>query len=518
MLTMSLPFETLSHIFAFLPNSSLKTLRLACRRFYDIATPRLFRSIFVSAHHLDREIAELVATRFLNSIHTLTFSAESYYNMALSDFVSHLKRVSSRCGNPTLHLKKRDIWELYCKIGSERQALYESGAVHAQLCHLLNTLPNLRQIVITDRRRRQDLSWLQEAFMCRKIQRLSPLEIRVSPMSEIRRSLGDLHSLCKGTTSDKKLSDILTRFRTILMGKDAKALAQLQTVQHVSCACYDKIDKDPLSLQRFSGLHDAGTQWMPQTPWAMIMTALSKSPTASIHTISLQPKDPKSRLPIPALTNCGPDILLATSTVLARLTVLKLNLTYSTINLASEMRQAKGPTKMLSAACNLQSLSINIMNDHGHPRGGNTFELLLAGCKLPHLSTLHLDNFTFRENDFAVFLQHSPNIRDLYLGVFYMVYADPQAWERIFQTMKDTLPRLVHFDLSDRQRLDTALEDNRLWEDRMHFRFNDMAQRFFFYDGINPFADIAALSVTEDYWTRTSRCGWCEIGGCITHV
>ena len=80
LLTMPLPVETLSQILSFLPKNSLKTLRLVCKGFYDVATPPLFSSIFVSARHLDHEIADLVAARFSNSIQTLTFSSQPYYS------------------------------------------------------------------------------------------------------------------------------------------------------------------------------------------------------------------------------------------------------------------------------------------------------------------------------------------------------------------------------------------------------------------------------------------------------
>ena len=539
MLTMSLPFETLSHIFSFLPNSSLKRLRLASKGFCDIATPLLFSSIFVSANHLDREIAELVAAELPNSIHTLTFSTTSHYNMAFSEFVSHFKCKPSRCGDPTLHAKKaEDIWELHCQIGWERQALYESGAVQGQLCRILNTLPNLRQIVITDRRRRQDLSWLQEALMCRTIQHLSPPETRVSSISGIRHTLGDLHNVCKGTTFDKKSSNTLTRIRTKFRGKRAQALAQLQTVQHVSCDCYDKVNMEPPSPEHFSGLRDAGMQWMPETPWAMVMAALYKSPDASTLTVSVEPKDPESQLLLAALKDCDPDILLATSTALARLTVLELSLTIDTINLTSWMRPGEVPTKMLSAACNLQSLTINTLREDGVPRpwscdlrhltsSATVFELLLAGCELPHLATLHLHNVTFRENDFAVFLQHSPKISDLNLRSFFMVdvwrderliYAGPQAWERVFHTIKETLPCLRHFEFSDWQRPDPAHADSYAWKARVAKDFDNMVQSFFFHGGINPFADIAALSLTENYRTLRSVCEWCRLGLHYTSV
>ncbi len=498
LLTMPLPVEILSQILSFLPKNSLKALRLVCKGLYDVATSSLFSSIFVSARHLDREIADLVAARFSNSIQTLTFSSQPYYGAEWEKELRFaLMRKSSECENASLHCKKAELfWNLYSKIGLERQTLYESGAVHGQLCHLLNTLPNLRRIVITDRRRRQDLSWLQEASF-----------------SGFRPSLADLHKLRKDNTSTNGYKTTWAFFRSVLKGEDILALAQLHTIQSVGCGCFDKVDEVTLSSWRFSGLGETGTRRMPENPWAVIMTALHKSLNASTHTISIQPKRTNGQLPILALKDCGPGIILSTSTVLARLTKLELRLAHP----GSHKKIL--PVKMLSGACKLRSLTIDIMDDDNATSSPlthwsqvpkttiTTFESLLAGCKLPHLSTLHLHRVTFLENDFSTFLQHSPELRELSLQGFYMVdgwhrsrpsYPDPRAWERILQTVKETLRYLENFDLSARQLCEGEENDEysltvaSTMRIRVRMRaFDAMVQRYLFDEGTNPFAEIA---------------------------
>ena len=218
-LIMKLPPEILSLVFAFLPNVELKTLRLTCKYFYDTTTPLLFNSVFVSARHLDLQVAELVASRFPKSIQTLTFSSECYFLLILPNFRIQLKCGLSRCHNLILHYKNSiDYWELYNKLGSERQTLYERGAVHAQLFHLLKTLPNLRHVVITDRRRRQDLSWFQEALMSETAQSLPPSQICISSSTRMCRALASLPGLRKRSTPFRSYSykNSWTRFRSSL--------------------------------------------------------------------------------------------------------------------------------------------------------------------------------------------------------------------------------------------------------------------------------------------------------------
>lgn len=411
---MHLPSEILSQIFSSVPKSSLKRLRLACKTFYNVATRFLFNSIFVSARYADREIADSVASRFPTWITVLTFSSECYvpstWKASHEDFQTRLKRISQNSN--VLHVKQAKIYyELYCRLGSEQRALYKSGSVHEQLSHLLNTLPNLGQIIITDRRRRQDLSWFQKAL------------------------IGETIRLRTRLTSRRIYKTIWTK------RKDTLALAQLQTIQSVDCECFDK---DPLAFGVYSGLAEAGSTMMPQNPWAMIMTALLKSTNTSIHKLSVQPKSINSQLPLAAIAVSGSPICHPMTTELARLTKLELRLN----NFTSHEQMLTHPPTVLSTASNLRSLTIDIVDplralSYGpYSRCPTTFGLLLAGCKLARLSSLHLHNFTFLENDLSTFLQHSPNLRDLALMSFYMVDtsfygqppdAIPRCWERLLQ-------------------------------------------------------------------------------------
>ena len=479
---MQLPSEILTDIFSYLPKSSQKTLRLACQTFYDISTPFLFDSIFVSARYADREVADTVASRFPNPITTLTLSSECYpparWNSFQKEFQFNLEHNSPKCPNFTLHVKQGKIFqELYCRLATDQDALYESGAVQEQLCRLLNTLPNLRQIHITDRRRRQDLSWLQEAIM------------------------GETTRLRKRTTSHRPYKDFWTK------AKDGQALAKLKSVQSVGCNCLE-VGPHLLDSRCCHGLGDVRYSYMPRNPWTEVMAALHKSSRSSIRTISVRSESRNTdfQLPFAAIADYDPSNpypshpFSTNTTLLEGLTTLELRFKNSRIR----ETELEPPFTVLWTASNLRSLTIDIVDpvrDHlnygEYNRCPTAFEVLLGGCQLPRLSTLYLSNFTFCESELSTFLRHSPGLRDLSLKEFYMVEepsvqrfarnpaAYRQCWERLLCSIKETLQWLECFHISNNMGPDAEY----LLPGLRPKEHDEMVRRFMFNGGINPFAE-----------------------------
>lgn len=509
---MSLPFELLSYISSFLPISALKTLRLACKTLHDIATPLLFSSIFVSARHVDREIAELVASRFPSSITTLTFSSECYGPSTSLPYKVQSERSLNQgaenwpsCGNICSHLRQTELfWGLHGKLASERQSFYDSGAVQTQLSHLLNTLPNIRQIVITDRRRRQDLSWFQEALMRQTIQCFPTPTICLSRFGQARRAFASLFGLRK----KKSLQ------YTCTWDQDVQALVQPQVSESVRCYCFDR--EQSYTGGRF-GLGRAESHSMPQNPWAEIIKALYESSNVSIHTVTIQPSDANSYLPLAAIHTCDPHIIRLTTMILPRLKKLDLRLD----SMMEENRDAlvkmyqnpSHPSKMFSTASNLESLTIDFLDYRRNPTfygmhkpGLTTFDALLGGCQLPRLTTLHLRNFTFFEDELSTLLQHSPVIRDLSLQGFYMVDqqgsmrradTNPGSWERLLHKIKETLRCLEHFRIKSMQLCD-ELNIQQVWAAQaLVLDLSPKTPRFLFDDGIDPSAELAKREVVS---------------------
>lgn len=498
---MHLPSEILSQIYSYLPKSSLKAVRLACRILYETATPLLFNSIFISARYVDYEVANLVAFRFSTSIKTLKLSSECYYPLTWPDYRNASKLRPILCKKPALHRKTaKRSWNLYCQLRSERQVLYKTGALNAQLSILLTMLTNLHQIIIADRRRRQHLSWTQEALMGEKKQRISLPVSHTALLSRVRRGLADLLNFRKWSDSRMTFKDLWTWFRPSSKIEKMQALRPWEKIQHKYCGCFD--GEPPIPRWIFN----ARSRYTTQNPWADIMEALgTRSNDVSIRTISIQAKDTNCYLPLIALELCDPFVSLPTTRILAHLTKLELCMDFKDKNdhrLSEITRELRLSTKMLSTASNLQSLVIDFMGFHRDPLFFATDDLsltafgaFLGGCQLPQLLTLHLCKLTFWENEFSAFLQHSPGLRDLSLQSFDMVeqgedrqlmYADPRSWERLFDSMKQALPRLERFHLSNSQ----LYEDQRRWRKWSGKVSNMMIQQFMFDDGMNPFMDI----------------------------
>lgn len=338
--------------------------------------------------------------------------------------------------------------------------------MHAQLSHLLKTLPNLRQIVITDRRRRQHLCWLKEALLAEATQCLPLSEPRTPLLGRIRRALSDLQGVRKRTTRFKcySMTDFWTWFRPSIKNESFQALVQLQVLQSADCDCFDV---DPSSFENLACLGRAGSKSMPQNPWAEVMKAMHTAPDISTDTVSVQPRDTAGYLPVAAISVYDPCGFFSSIAVLERLTKLELRLNQHPIrngqSVESVYEGLQGLRKMLSVAAQLQHLTIDFMHFDGDPctYGGNNkthnfFGLVLSGCKLPRLSMLRLCNLDFQEEELIEFFQYSPNIRDLALHHFWMMdqsnpaqlnHPDPGSYNRLCQPIMETLRRLEHFDL-----------------------------------------------------------------------
>lgn len=374
--------------------------------------------------------------------------------------------------------------------------------MQAQLVHLSNTLPNLQQIVITDRRRRQDLSWLQEASLRQVIQRLSVS----TRFGRFRRALADLLGLPDRTT-----------FREpCVWDKDVRTLAQLQLSESIHCKCWDR---EPNFSWLSFGLGQAESYLMPQNPWAEIMKALHDSTNVSTPTISIQPEKAGSYLPFTAIEAHVPHIVRSTTFVIPRMTKLELHLDgFGKHDDPEKMHQIlQNPTKFLSTASNLSSLTIDFLPSQfpteksWPPSWPTSFAALLDGCQLPRLSLLHLRNLTFREAEFFTFIQHSPDIHDLSLQNFHMIdhkdlrpqtHADLGSWERLLLMIKNTLQHLERFrvrNVTCYYELNLPVKCS-VYSLVLDESWKNESPRFMFDDGIDPFAEIIQETILSREW------------------
>ena len=258
---------------------------------------------------------------------------------------------------------------------------------------------------------------------------------------------------------------------------------------------------------------------MPQNPWAEIMKALNDSTSVSAHTISIQPEKAGSYLPFTAIEAYVPHIVRSTTFIIPRMTKLELHLDgFGNYDGPEKMHQIlQNPTKFLSAASNLTSLTIDFMpsqfpTEKPWPSSWPTsFAALLEGCQLPRLSLLHLRNFTFREAEFSAFIQHSPDIHDLSLQNFYMIdhkdlkpqtHAGLGSWERLLLMIKNTLQHLEHFRVRSAMcyyELNLQVECF-AYNLLLDLSWKDKSPRFMFDDGIDPCAEIIPEIILSREW------------------
>ncbi|KAM0803955.1 hypothetical protein BDR22DRAFT_703972 [Usnea florida] len=523
----SLAFETLSQISSLLCQSSMKSFRLVCHKFCDVVTPLIFNSIFVSARHLDLEISNLVALRFSDSIKTLTFSSVRHQNpeeegLAGRMHVPKLLAVYTReirtpqCRDGELHSKTANhLGELYCKLLIEALDLYKTGALHAHLCHLLDRLPKVRQIVITDKRRRQDVSWYQEALMDEKLLRRVGLSPANNPPHRHNRSPWLLSNLCnhwQDIMPQGSLGELRGWISQYLHRAAIRSPAEQPTLQSVGCHCFERDGDETLSWGLSSSLGEAFSIAMPSNPWSVIMTALQESKPFTVDAVFIKPRVEDGRIPIEWFIHSCQKNIIPTTSVLAHVTRLELRLKKSGVHSDGVSRFWRRGTPLLSAASNLQSLTVDFSTpwedsfptyheDSGPP--ATSFEMFLGGCKLSCLSKLHLHDLTVLEEHLSAFLQESPELRDLSLKEVFMIEStpmpyphtaptpvDPMAWGRVLQTIKETLHQLQYFYLSDR-RLSKSLEVD-------HLRLTRMIRHFVLSDGINPILDTTEFGLLEE--------------------
>ena len=361
--------------------------------------------------------------------------------------------------------------------------------MQSQLAQILNTLPNLRRIVITDRRRRQDLSWFQESQIRQESLCAPTPETRPSLFSRGRRAL---------TTQATRTWD-----------EYIGTVPEPRGVESVPCLCFDE---EPCYDGQPSGLGHADSKYMPQSPWAEVVEALHKMSKHSISTICIEPKSSTSYLPLSIFEACDPGTIRSASEILPCLTELDLRLDIvlnsNTKALGKMHLKRKEPTHFLSKASNLTSLTIDLLDQKLYDcvsRESNeyvtTFDALLGRCHLPLLTTLHLRNLTFRERELSAFLQDSPNIRNLSLQSLWMAddndsqddtqdlnYWQSGSWRHLLQTIKDTLPHLEYFRVRSTQ---YYVEENPTNPDDWEIA---ASPRFWFDEGIDPFAETTRSS------------------------
>ena len=150
--------EILGLILVHLPKSDLKQARLVSKSFERATVPHLFNEVFVSTNDADFPVPRLTVERFSEYIKTLIFSSVHYSWLSWPEYRNEARaqRPGRKPANLDSHIQMR--YDKHYKVMFNKQLQMREGQIVAQLSYVLQGLPNLQRIVITDEVRGQG-SW-----------------------------------------------------------------------------------------------------------------------------------------------------------------------------------------------------------------------------------------------------------------------------------------------------------------------------------------------------------------------
>lgn len=169
-----LPVEIVQEIFKQLPRRDLKSIRLSSKALAEQATCLVFNAVFLSPDPIDIEKTASVFAAFKSSIRTLIFSPIFFDKISMAGYRKCVQQgadYKSYLGTLLHHLRfpYRSRFTEHIKMGYEdlkSRSWAEGTPMNRLLRRILQHAPNLRRLVITDRRRAMDLTGCELAKFC----------------------------------------------------------------------------------------------------------------------------------------------------------------------------------------------------------------------------------------------------------------------------------------------------------------------------------------------------------------
>lgn len=372
---MYLPPEILSPILCHQPKTVLKNARLICKAFEAVATPLLFKDIFIIPRYADMEKSTLLASRFGSYVKTLILSSEYFEpELTLGMFG---RNIPDRRMAQTYH-------ESYRRLEHEQEEVLK-GEFFGRLCSILTGLSNLQKVTLTDRERKGQLCWCQQAYVDGHSRTFDPFQFEYYP-----------------------------GLKSLRPPPEHNCVTSLKCFRHYESSIW---------LQTLLALYTSGN-----TSIKTIVTDFCRSGITSGITIRAFCMTPRQRY-------CA-------AKVLPNLTSLHLHLEVNfRVDAGRELYKERVVAQILSEAINLTSLEIDLVNnivqhEVENPYIPTTFEMILEGCKMPKLVTFGLGSFAFPEAGITTFLQHSQGIQHM---SFNNVKITSGSWRNVFQSIKGSL-------------------------------------------------------------------------------
>lgn len=435
--------EILSYICSFITRSDLKALRLVCKAFGAAGVPKLFDELYITARYADLERASKVASRFGPFIKTLVYSAQNFTQTPWERFAPESNDPLSP--DPAYpHLQAH--YYTWKKLRQEKE---EIGGTFGHLCHFLSVLASLQRVVLTDRSRMTGLPWCQQAYIDGQGQTFRPwAAVDFSGVKDLTRSAN---------------------------GRDCS-------------------ERDP----------EAAMNQKDGIPWSDLICALYISENTNIKTLLVEPTDEFSNLAMSSFS-MTPRQAFCAANVLSRLTRIRLDLDMMSEDRGGEFEHAIFhefvAAKTLSAAVNVESLELNLnpaderLESYINP---TDFNVVLGCCAFPRLRALVLKEFTFTENEMALFLRSSPVLKELSLEGLKLVSG---TWGTLIDMIQATLrldsiylqePLATHSGTPDERALSLCTRHPLFgYTENNDHDFNPGLQDFFFGDGLNPLSSGA---------------------------
>ncbi|KAL8680465.1 MAG: hypothetical protein Q9186_003363 [Xanthomendoza sp. 1 TL-2023] len=147
-----LPSEILSTVFTHNSKTDLQNIRLGCREFNAVATPLVFNELTLRLDMTFDEYSQRPPFTFGTHVKSLTVLTADY-ELQPNEGQQYLQKIFDDCaGNNVIYdaAAGRESFERYGKLQARHSAALEAGEMLVYLVMLLSSMPNLRNICLSD--------------------------------------------------------------------------------------------------------------------------------------------------------------------------------------------------------------------------------------------------------------------------------------------------------------------------------------------------------------------------------
>lgn len=152
---MRLPPEIFAQIISYLPDNTLKSLRLTCKAFEPWATPRLFEELVITSGYADLEIADRIIDRFASVIRNIRVCSQPFHDYVTKNDYAQYEMPSDLHKNGHklfIHCKPHceQFWKVWTRLKAEDSELEMTLRPLDTLCRALKSSMQIFRVTLTD--------------------------------------------------------------------------------------------------------------------------------------------------------------------------------------------------------------------------------------------------------------------------------------------------------------------------------------------------------------------------------